>query len=624
MFPDLSLEDTVALDSETDGLTSTSRAVGLGYYTGSGRRGYFAWGHLSGNNCTSNDVHLWAKRNLGPGIRKVFHNATFDIRMLYRAGIDLDMSNIEDTGIISPLLDELEPSFRLDDLGLKHLGMGKLEDEELNTWCSVAFGGKPTTKAQVQNYWRCPGDMVAPYCIRDCELTLALFRQLHPLLWTEDVDGYSLNDVYWLETALIPVLVRMNRVGVRVDVERAHEVQRWLDERLRLRMIEWNAMTSGVNVKSSKQMAELLEGLGIQVPVLEPTPAMKKKAALANVEAVGNPSVKGAWLEHLQHPVGALAKEIRTLQHYSGTFVNNYILDNVDEAGMIHGEFHALKKEREGGGATGTVSGRLASSGGLNLQNFPAPDPDEKKRAKNEMAVAIRGLFVPLDSDMRWASIDYSQIEYRFFAHYAGGMVKKQYIDDPTIDFHDMVAKITGIGRKSAKNMNFGMLYGMGQKLMAERLNVPLEEAQRMLKQYHGRLPEVKQIYQAAIRRATKRGYIRTWGNRRRRFELDPQGRYGPYKGTHKALNALLQGSAADLIKRAMVDVDAYLLNSGDGVLQLSVHDELCGSFDKGAEGRRALADVKDIMQQYRISVPILVDCEVGPNWGEVSEWDGN
>jgi DNA polymerase-1 len=354
-------------------------------------------------------------------------------------------------------------------------------------------------------------------------------------------------------------------------------------------MEEWKKIAGNTNMRSGKQMAALFDRFNIRYPYTDK----------------GNPSITGEYLERVDHPVGKLAVQIRKLHHYAGTFLQSYIFDVADDDGIIHGDFHALKSD-----SYGTVSGRFSSGGDLNLQNIPSRD--------KELGPKIRGLFIPFE-DRLWAKYDYSQIEYRFLGHYGGGSIQQQYNENPTVDFHDMVAQLTRIERGPAKNINFGLAYGMGVRLMAERLHLPVAEAQIMLDQYHANLPEVKRLYEKAMRKAAQRGWIRTWGGRKRRFE-----KYGSrYGSTHKALNALLQGSAADLIKKAMIRVNE-IIDWDNMIMHLTVHDELDFSVDPGETGLKMVKEVQHAMQDWPLRVPILVDVKIGPDWGHGEQFNGN
>jgi DNA polymerase I-like protein with 3'-5' exonuclease and polymerase domains len=272
-----------------------------------------------------------------------------------------------------------------------------------------------------------------------------------------------------------------------------------------------------------------------------------------------------------------------------------------------------------------------------NLQNIPSRDEHWGPR--------IRALFLP-DEGCSWVRHDWSQIEYRFLAHVGVGAnaneVQKLYRDDPTTDFHQMVLDMIGWGpemRKPAKNINFGLVYGMGTKLLAANLGMSVEQAKsKIFDVYHSKVPFVRDTYDRAAMLASTRGYVKTVYGRRARFPL-----FEPSSGwsddvvalpedearakwggrirrafTHKALNRVLQGSAADLMKIAMRDIWKSGVYDVLPVAHLTVHDELDHSCPPGEAANAAVAEVRHLMENaMKLRVPILAAEERGPSWGE-------
>ena len=382
----------------------------------------------------------------------------------------------------------------------------------------------------------------------------------------------------------------MHLIGVKVDVDKALRLKDNLGRELERLEREWEQEFGDVNYRSTHQLAPLFDKLDLPY----------------NMTEAGNPSITADLLDNLDHPIAGMIQRMKKLAHYRGTFIDNYVLNNVDSNNVVHGEFHPLRNEYYG-----TVSGRFSSGGGLNLQNIPARD--------EEWAPLIRGLYVPMDEATQvWCKADYSQIEFRYLAHYAGGDIMRLYNEDPDIDFHQMCADLVGIPRGPAKNINFGIVYGMGKRLMASKLGVSMSEAEDLLAEYHSRLPVVNRLYRRADRRASQRGYIVTWGGRKRRFRAR-ESRPG-YRNTHKALNALLQGSAADLIKKAMMSVVADL-DWDETPLHLTVHDELDFSAPKDPRRRAEWGEaLREKMEDFDLRVPVKLDMEYGPDWGHVKE----
>ena len=312
-----------------------------------------------------------------------------------------------------------------------------------------------------------------------------------------------------------------------------------------------------------------------------------------------------------------MVRKARECDKINGTFIEGYILDSHIN-GRIHGEFHPLKRA-DAEGNRGTVSGRFSSTH-PNLQNIPG---------RTELGRQIRELFIP-EEGWNWWSSDYSQIEYRLLVHFAvvtkcqdANIAQQMYIEDPKTDFHQMVAELTGLDRKPAKNLNFGLVYGMGKAKLARTLGVSDIAAAEIMDTYHGRAPFIKELFNKAMNKAQKTGFVKTLLNRRARFnEWEPKF-YGEGKQrarTHKALNCVLQGSAADLMKLAMVQIWEAGLFTDDGPIHchLTVHDELDGSVENSERGKKALDEVNHIMENaVRLKVPVLCESGTGKNWGE-------
>jgi DNA polymerase I-like protein with 3'-5' exonuclease and polymerase domains len=593
----------VGADYETNGKGYGATPVGFSLSTPDGADYYFAWGHeRGGNNCSLADFMQWQRREFAPGgPTAVFHNAGFDLRVGAYVGVEFP-GRVEDTITSAALLNELEPSFALGALA-KKAGLPGKDEKELNEFCARAFGGRPTRDAQIGNYHRAPGNVVAPYAKSDSRATLGLHGVNMPRIKEEGLD-----ELYELETAQLPLLLKMHMHGVRIDEDKARRVHKDLVRRLNEARVWWIREVGEVNLNSTQQLARVFDLNGLPYGRTEK----------------GAPSITKETLESLDHPVPKKIREIRFLEKMTGTFINNYILKNVQPGGLIHGEFHPLKNEEYG-----TVSGRYSSGGSLNLQNMPARD--------EEVAPIIRGMFVPYTDGHLWMKNDYSQIEYRFFAHYAGGEILRAYLENAHVDFHQLVSDLTGIPRKRAKNVNFAKLYGAGVAQLAVTMGMYGEEgvaaARELVEEYERRIPEAAELSKAVTRKAENTGRIRTWGGRIRRFPLNPyfgQERTSKrgkkyvdrnrFYGTYAALNALLQGSAADMIKRSMARA-AEMVDWKNTFLHLTVHDELDFSVPKGEEGEKFGRRMKEMMEDYDLACPVIAESEIGEDWGHTEKW---
>lgn len=605
-FPLVRKFERIAIDTETTGLGHRDVPVGLSWATPDGKSGYLRWGHQGGgNNVTLGKVRDWA---LGEFVNHkgtvAMHNALYDLRMLTNVGIPLIDLNVRvvDTGFQAAIINELSRSFSLGNL-LTQYNTGMIKDDaELHAYIEEHFKKPKGSRKRWHPafYWKVPGNIVAPYAISDAVGTLTLNEVFDDLIVNR-----GLIDIFELETALIPILYRMYQAGVRVDTDRALEHRNRIAREIEDNISEWDRITGGIPLSgpgSQKLLKEKWLELGLPT---ETTPT-------------GQPSINKVAIQRAKHlhPLPALLEKMRVREKMVSTFMNGYIFGHAVD-GRIHSTFHPLKTDDYG-----TVSGRFSSSD-PNLQNPYSPGNDDPEDDPNDQyGHLFRSFFLP-EEGRRWASLDYSQIEYRFFAHYAGGRVLQAYQEDPTVDFHQMTADLAGIDRKPAKNLNFAKLFGAGIGKQARMLtdtfkrDVPESEAAKFSAEYDRDVPEAANLLNLVKRRAEERGWIKTWGGRKRRFHR----RQGRYVGTHAALNALVQGSAADLMKRAMIAL-AEIVDWDEVVLHLTVHDEVDLSVPYGVEGDRWLRQAKHIMEDFELSLPILVDVEVGENWGYLSRWE--
>lgn len=613
-FPRLEAAKVLAIDCETKdpnlmeagpgSIRRDGHIVGMSVGTEDGARWYFPMRHeVGGGNMDAEQVLRWARDELTrPGQTKVGANLMYDAEWLASEGVDITNGDPKfiDVQWQEALLDENAKSYSLETLGQKYLGEGK-QSNALYEWCAQAYGGQPNGK-QRANIYRAPASLVGPYAESDCDLPLRIARMQQARLESEELCG-----VADLENALIPMLLAMRRRGVRVDVDAGNALSDRLGAELAALQSE-----HGVDMWSAKQIAARCDALGLSYPLTEK----------------GSPSFTAAWLKLQEHPFLAALNKMRGIDKLRGTFIEGHALGHLVN-GRVHAQFHPLR-----GDNNGTVSGRFSSSL-PNLQNIPSRD--------DTLAPLIRGLFLP-DEGERWVRFDWSQIEFRLLVHYARGggaeKARSMYRDDPTTDFHRMVSELTGIERKPAKNINFGLVYGMGVKTMAANLGRSVEATRALFEQYHSSLPFVKSTFDAASRIATTRGYIKTILNRRRRFELwEPRSwdekdvactknvAMQKWGGAirraylHKALNSVLQGGAADIMKKAMVDIWKSGVCKVLGAPLLTVHDELDWSALKTPEAEEALRESHHIMEHcVKLRVPLRAEREEGPNWGNLKE----
>lgn len=631
-LPDLSAAPFIALDVETYDVDLKSKGPGVrrdGYMVGIAvaipspgnypRAWYVPFGHAEGVQFSRDKVLDWARRELTrPNQPKIGANILYDLDYLAHAGVDV-AGPFVDVQIAESLIDENAKRYNLDALAEKYTGQGK------HLWTLERETERRGYKGDAAGHiWRIDPRFVGEYAEGDVLKPLAIWEKQKPLLAADDLT--KLAD---LEFRLIPVLLAMRRRGVRVNQTKAKRVRAELNRRAAENQKRIDAMVGfPVNVNANASIADAFDKLGLGYP----------RTAKTNT-----PSFTKDWLTNHEHEFPRLITEQRRLEKFVGAFIENAILASAI-GDRVHCQFNQSK-----GDEYGTVTGRFSSSN-PNLQQIPSRD--------KELAPLIRGIFVP-DKGEIWGRADYSQIELRILAHYAIGQgaaeMRNVFRDEPDADFHAVCGRMAGIERDDAKHVNFAVLYGAGVKRVARQLNKTESETKAFLNRYHEHLPFVRETFRIAAQRAERRGWIKTILNRRRRFPFwepadfdlskkypahldrqhvagivaneiaDARGRgdrpprYGVRRAfTYRALNALIQGSAADLMKKSIVDVWESGVCDILGPPLLTVHDELDVSVPRNKRGTNAFREMVNIMERaIPFRVPILVDSDTGRNWGE-------
>ncbi len=630
-FPDLSRCKAICLDTETydphlltEGpgwARGKGHIVGISICVPEGGAWYFPIRHEvePHDNLEPSKVLAWLSETLSnPNQPKLGANLTYDVGWLRHEGVNVK-GMLYDVQFAEALLRE-DSRLALEKLGMHYLGEGK-ETDFLYEWSSQFYGGKPNG-SQRANIYRCPPRLVGPYAISDVDLPLRILSKQWPLLHKE-----NLFHIFEMECKLIYLMIEMRFAGVRVNVEKAEELSDTLNKKILTTSDKIRSLVGfEVNVNAQDSLTRAFEALNI--PIIR--------------SANGKGSFKGDWLEEQEHPLAKLVVEERKLAKLKGTFVESYIL-NSHVNGKLYGNFHQLNGE-EGG----TRSGRFSSSF-PNLQNIPSRD--------EELAPLVRGLFIPDEGHKYWRKYDYGQIEYRFMVHYAVGdgsdEIRARFEQDPNIDYHDialeLVAPVSGWDistptgmkkwRKPVKTVNFGLIYGMGAKVLAMRLGITIKEAKKLMEVYFQAVKFARPTMDAAMAEASETGIITTLLGRKSRFDLwEPDGfnEYGKalpidqallyYRKirrayTHKALNRRLQGSSADYIKLAMLQCWEDGIFDETGVPRLTVHDEL--DFSDAGGKSEAFAEMRHIMQNaYPLRVPMVADGDIGLDWGHVVSED--
>lgn len=607
--PDLREAKIIAVDVETCDPNLKTKGAGYirkdGYVTGialsvDGWDGYFPIKHEGGGNFDWDIISDPIKNILASDTPKVFHNALYDIGWLEALGCKVN-GRIHDTMIMAPLVDENRISYTLNACGMEWIGEAK--NEAMLNAMAEEFHIDPKSEM-----YKLPAMYVGSYAEQDTRLTLKLYERLSHIIQKEEC-GHILD----LEERLIPITYAMKKKGVRVDMESLDALEKKLirQENALLKKIK-DFVGFDVEIHAARSLAKAFDHLNLPYD---------------RTEKSGEPSFQKNFLTTHTHEFPRMIAHARETFKVRGTFLKG-LLKHVHN-GRIHADINQLKGERNNGTA-GTVTGRFSYQN-PNLQQIPARNKD--------IASMVKGLFLP-EEGKKWHVFDYSQQEPRILVHYAlaskGGLegsreVLKQYDEGSDVDFHQMVADMAEISRDEAKSINLGIMYGMGKGKMSAELGLEVEDAEILLKKYHKNIPFVKELQDIAMRTASKHGHVRTLLGRKCRFDRWEPNRFGinralPHKEaiveygndlkralTYKALNRLIQGSAADQTKKAMLDLyeEGYLAD-------IQIHDEL----DISLENSQDVDRVKEIMENCveKLKVPSVVNVRVGKTWGEAGK----
>ena len=592
-----------------------------------------------------------------PSIDKIYHNGIgYDLPWLY-CGYDMIIKGVQhDTMTRAALIDEYQ-SLGLDDccrkLGLK----GKNKDETIEAWYEkwqaqmklaakgfkkygisdnneviiakenndfetwklspaevealIAQSYKKDVWANALVIWADPvgREMMKKYNLQDCIATFNLFKAQEKLI-------EPLHNVYEMECKLVPILLDMKKRGIRVDEKRmaelAAKVQEKADEQER-KLIDMYGVT-GEMISSGKKLGARLNEMGIHSPIRT---------------ATGTESWAEGALVRIHHPVIPMIQEYKNYD----SILNKYLRGSLSRTiinGRIHCTFLPMLRDKESGiGGGGTVTGRFSCKA-PNLQQIPA----RNKGHGQDFSQDMRSLFLPEEGKMI-AALDYSQIEAVLLGHYAQGQQAAWFREQlkAGADLHNIVMGMTGITyRPVVKTFNYGCIYGMGWKTAMEKNYTLFEKlaaeegldietfTKDIYYNYHKKFPVIKDTMEWCQNIAKAQGYIDTMGGRR---QHKPKPAYDPATGKindfiYKMLNKLIQGTAADILKTALIN--AYEAGIYDVLdLHLLVHDEQVVSVPFTKEGCEATVELQQTMANVykdRLLVPIKAECELGPNWG--------
>jgi len=578
----------LAVDLETDSLAvEKANIVGLCLSVGAGEGFYLPVGHVdefgrpAEEQLDLDDTLRTLAPVLGePGVLKVGHNFKFDLAILERHGIGVDP--VDDTMLVSYAVNGTRHGHGMDELAQRYLGYETMPYEAV-----CGRGAKQIT------FDRVPVDRAVAYGAEDAEVTFRLWKTLRPLLVEE-----HLATVYeTLDRPLVPIVARMERLGIRVDKERLRQLASEFTQRMaELEERAYALAGRSFNLGSPKQLGEVLfSELGLD--------------GGGRKTSTGALSTGADVLEELAaqgHELPRVILEWRQLQKLVRTYCDALIAQAHPETGRVHTSFNLAA----------TSTGRLSSSD-PNLQNIPIRTEEGRK---------IRAAFVPEDGYVLM-SADYSQIELRVVAHVADVPALREAFAQG-LDIHAaaasrmfdvLVDRVDYELRRAAKVINYGIIYGIGPWGLAQRLGIPQDKARQYIDAYFERYPEIRAYMDRTIEEARQKGYVTTiYG--RRCFIADINHRVPSRRNAaeRQAINAPIQGTAADIMKRAIIRVDRRLRRAGLGArMLLQVHDELVFEVPEDEVGRTAELVRETMEGAAELSVPLEVDLGWGRNWEE-------
>ena len=604
-FPDLKGYKVISIDLETRDPDLKSKGsgavIGNGEIIGvavavDGWCKYYPFGHEGGGNLDKKRILEWLKSVCATEATKVFHNAMYDVCWLRSYGIEVK-GHIIDTMVMASLVNENRMSYALNALSWEYLGERK--NENILKEAAKNWGIDP--KAEL---YKLPAMYVGEYAEKDASLTLELFKRL-----STEIKKENLIEIFNLETELFPCLVDMKFKGVRVDVQKAHELKRKLTEQEKQFLLEIKKETQiDVQIWAARSIATVFDKLNLPYKRTEKTSA---------------PSFTKNFLSEHKHPIVNKIAKAREINKAHTTFIDTIL--RYEHKGRIHADINQIRSDQGG-----TVTGRFSYSN-PNLQQIPARNKD--------LGPMIRSLFIP-EEGCKWGCFDYSQQEPRLVVHFAATTAGikddssvKEIIDNYSnndIDFHKAVADMAGIDRIQAKTINLGLFYGMGKaKLQAELGLNTRQEAEELFNRYHERVPFVRDLMNEVSKWASRDGEIRTLLGRGCRFNKWEPAQFGMHTPmtwedaikkygenrirrafTYKALNKLIQGSAADMTKKAMLDLYK------EGIIaHIQIHDELDLSVESEEKAKKTI----EIMENaVKLLIPNKVDYESGKTWGDI------
>jgi DNA polymerase I-like protein with 3'-5' exonuclease and polymerase domains len=605
-FPNLSGEKVLGVDLETKDPNLESKGPGGirndGYVVGVSlstldKSWYFPFRHADGGNLPEDNVVSFLQDTLNKPRTYVGANLQYELEWLSTKDIMLP-GDLIDIQVVEALIDEEQETYNLDSLCRRYLSTSK--DETLLKSAAAEYGCHPKS-----GLWQMHSKYVGPYAEFDALAPIKIWQAQQ-----KEIEAQGLEEILNIELPLTRLLWLMRQQGIQMDLEEASKLSRELKSKEEdIRYEIWKEHQCRIDPWSSTMLASICDRLKILYPR---TPK-------------GNPSFEGDWLDEHDHPLLKKVSALRELNRLRDTFVDEWIFGN-QISGKIHPQWKQLKAD-DGGARTG----RMAAAN---------PNPQQVP-SRSDYAHLVRRLFIPHEGHGKWGKLDYSQQEPRLLVHFAylckfigADLTRMAYRDNPKMDIYQFLADSASISRRESKDITLGRCYGMGAKKLAVKLGISEDAAKAKLAEFDRSVPFVREISDRCAQLAQSRGYIRTICGRRRHFnwwepansfQLKEQGKdtrprkladaQEKWKGlrlqrahTHKSLNSLIQGSAADMTKAAML-----LVHKETGKIPyMVVHDELNYGCQSEDEAKKIQVMAENCV---KMEVPIRADLSYGEHW---------
>jgi DNA polymerase I-like protein with 3'-5' exonuclease and polymerase domains len=579
---------------------------------------YLAWAHNTENNCSKQDAARVLKQVWGSGAPLLFHNAAFDLEVAREHfGLALPPWHmVEDTMFLLFLAEPTAQTLALKESADRILGMPPTEQADLRQWILDNIPGvKPSEWGRYIS--RAPGDLVGRYANGDTKRTRKLYDRLRKQVATQGMDA-----AYDRERRLLPHLLTNSCIGLRVDLPALKRavplyasalttIDQWLFKRLRC---------DEFNLDSNDELVirMLAAGVADEHKMLRTPKSKKLSTSKDSLDA------------------GLVDPKMRAVLNYRGrlsTCLNTFMKPWLVQAagtGLVYPHWHQVRAGHDARNENGARTGRIICTD-PNLLNLAKSFEDRTDGYEHPGFIngllelpLVRRYILP-DKGEVFAHRDYNQQEFRVFGHYEDGPLKEAYVADPTLDMHNFVQGVVkdllkrDVPRSPIKILNFGMLYGMGLDKTAKQLHTSVENARELKAAQRKAVPGINTMYTEMKQRARDNTPIRTWGGRLYYCE-PPRMVNGSWRQfDYKLVNYLVQGSAADITKEAVIRYHEHPKRK-DGRFLVTVYDEVNCSFPRGAV-KPEMAALRDAMESIELDVFLKSDAKVGPNWAELKPY---